>query len=115
MQSVVFTGRLAADPFISADGGRAAFRLLENRGERPGGEKIVNGVNCVAWGQGFVSKVIAPGLASGCEATVVGRFEDKTYTTRDGVQRTTKELMVEQLSILDWAEARDGADQRRAA
>lgn len=113
MQNVVFTGRLAADPFISPDGGRAAFRLLENRGENAEGRKIVNGVNCVAWGQGFVSKVIQPGLASGCEATVVGRFEDKTYTTRDGAQRATKELVVESLSILDWAE--DRAGERRAA
>lgn len=106
MQNVVFTGRLAADPLISADGGRAVFRLLENRGQDADGRQRTNGVNCVAWGRGFVSKVGAPGLAKGCEVTAVGRFVDRAYTARDGGQRNAKELVIEELVILDWAEGR---------
>lgn len=112
MQNVTWTGRLSADPFISADGARAAFRLLENRGKDGDGKPIVNGVNCVAFGQRFVGEVIAPGLAKGCEATVVGHFQDRTYTTAEGVKRSTKELVVDACRILDWA---DTGEQRRAA
>jgi hypothetical protein len=36
MQTMVFTGRLAADPQISDDFGKAVFRLLEKRGGRSG-------------------------------------------------------------------------------
>ena len=32
MQTMVFTGRLAADPQISTDFAKAVFRLLEKRG-----------------------------------------------------------------------------------
>lgn len=112
MQNVTWTGRLAADPYISADGNRAAFRLLENRGRDAEGRPIVNGVNCVAFGAGFVDNVVAPGLAKGCEAVVIGHFQDRTYTGSDGVQRATKELVVDECTILDWAADRE---QRRAA
>lgn len=110
MQTMVFTGRLAADPQISEDFAKAVFRLLEKRGvDRAGKDRLV-GVNCVSWSKGLNEKVIARGLAQGCEAVVVGAFIDTAYATRDGVERTAKELVVNRLTVLDWAENREAGD-----
>jgi single-stranded DNA-binding protein len=117
MQTMVFTGRLAADPQISDDFGKAVFRLLEKRGVDSAGKDRLVGVNCVSWSKGLNEKVIARGLAQGCEAVVTGAFVDTTYTARDGAERTAKELVVNRLTVLDWAEGRDaaGAADRAAA
>ncbi|WP_374598860.1 single-stranded DNA-binding protein [Brevundimonas sp.] len=109
MQTMVFTGRLAAAPQISDDFGKAIFRLIEKRGVDAGGKDRLVGVNCVSWSKGLNEKVIARGLAQGCEAVVTGAFIDTAYETRDGQARTAKELVVNRLTVLDWAEARDAA------
>ncbi|MNU29725.1 single-stranded DNA-binding protein [compost metagenome] len=103
MQSVVFTGRLAADPQISPDFAKAVFRLLEKRGVDAGGKDRIVGVNCVSWSRGLNEKLIARALARGCEAVVVGAFVDTAYTARDGSERAAKELVVNRLTVLDWA------------
>lgn len=108
MQTMVFTGRLADDPRISDDFGKAIFRLIEKRGVDAGGKDRLVGVNCVSWSKGLNEKVIARGLARGCETVVTGAFIDTTYETRDGQARTAKELVVNRLTVLDWAEGRDG-------
>ena len=120
MQSMVFTGRLAADPQIGDDFGKAIFRLIEKRGVDAGGKDRLVGVNCVSWSKGLNEKVIARCLAQGCEAVVTGAFIDTAYETKDGQARTAKELVVNRLTVLDWAEARetgpdDGADAPAAA
>jgi len=109
MQTMVFTGRLAADPQISDDFGKAVFRLIEKRGTDAGGKDRLVGVNCVSWSKGLNEKVIAPGLAQGCEAVVTGAFIDTAYETKDGQARTAKELVVNRLTVLDWADARESA------
>ncbi|ANF54034.1 hypothetical protein NI454_08255 [Brevundimonas diminuta] len=106
MQTMVFTGRLAADPQISPDFAKAVFRLLEKRGVDAGGKDRIVGVNCVSWARGLNEKVIARALARGCEALVVGVFVDTAYTARDGTERAAKELVVNRLTVLDWAENR---------
>ena len=110
MQNVMFTGRLAADPQITDDFGKAVFRLLESRGVDNAGKDRLVGVNCVSWSKGLNEKVIARGLAQGCEAVVIGAFIDTAYATRDGQERTAKELVVNRLTVLDWAEERDIQD-----
>lgn len=111
MQTIVFTGRLAADPTLTDDFGKAVFRLLENRGKDGEGNPRVVGVNCVSWMKGLNEKVVARGLARGCEAMVSGVFVDTRHTTREGRERMAKELVVRQLAVLDWADA----DQTPAA
>lgn len=104
MQTMIFTGRLAANPQISPDFGKAVFRLIEKRGVDLGGKDRLVGVNCISWGKGLNEKVIARGLAKGCEAVVVGAFVDTTYTAADGTERAAKELVVDRLTVLDWVE-----------
>ena len=106
MQTMVFTGRLAADPQISPGFAKAVFRLLEKRGVDAGGKDRIVGVNCVSWTKGLNEKVIARALAKGCEALVVGAFVDTASTARDGTERAAKELVVNRLTVLDWAEDR---------
>ena len=119
MQSMMFTGRLASDPQISEDFGKAVFRLLEKRGVDGAGNDRLVGVNCVSWSKGLNERVIARGLAQGCEAVVIGAFIDTTYTARDGTARAAKELVINRLTVLDWAETREAdpssADGERAA
>ena len=115
MQQVMLTGRLAADPELSRFGdnkSKAVFRLLQNRGQDSQGKDRVVGVNCVSWSHGLNEKVIAGGLAKGCEALVIGYFVDNSWQGSDGKTHYGKELVVERLRVLDWA-AR--ADQRLAA
>lgn len=104
MQTMVFAGRLAAGPQVSPDFAKAVFRLLEKRGVDPAGKNRIVGVNCVSWSKGLNQKVIARGLAKGCEALVVGAFIDTAYTARDGSERAAKELVVRGLTVLDWAQ-----------
>jgi single-stranded DNA-binding protein len=115
MQNVVFVGRLAADPQVTEDFAKAVFRLLENRGRDAAGEERVVGINCVSWLKGLNERVIAPGLASGCEVVAVGAFVDTQYEARDGGTRAAKELVVRALTVLDWASDRDTAARRQAA
>ena len=121
MQTMVFTGRLAADPQISENFAKAVFRLLEKRGVDNAGKDRIVGVNCVSWSKGLNEKVIARGLAKGCEVVVIGAFIDTAYATRDGQERTAKELVINRLTVLDWAEDReidadhdDGSDRLAA-
>lgn len=117
MQSMMFTGRLAADPQISSDFGKAVFRLIEQRGADSAGNPRLVGVNCVSWSSALNEKVIARGLAKGCEAIVIGAFIDTAYTAQDGTERAAKELVVNRLTVLDWAEDRpdEAADDRVTA
>ena len=107
MQIMTFTGRLAADPQMSEGSAKAVFRLIEKRGVDAAGKDRLVGVNCVSWSRGLNEKVIAPGLEKGCEVIVVGAFVDTTYTARDGTERAAKELVINRLTVLDWAEGRD--------
>ncbi|HEX8570759.1 MAG TPA: hypothetical protein VF699_12685 [Caulobacteraceae bacterium] len=109
MQNIVFTGRLAADPQVSGDFSKALFRLLENRGVDAEGKDRTVGVNCVCWSRGLNERVIGPGIVTGCEVVVVGRFVDNSYTAQDGSQRVAKELVVDRLTVLDWASQREPA------
>lgn len=115
MQNVVFTGRLAADPLVAEDFGKAVFRLLENRGRDQEGKDRVVGVNCVSWFPGLNEKVVAPGLGKGCEVVVVGVFVDNLYEAREGGMRAAKELVVERLTVLDWAAGRAAGASAEAA
>ncbi|MFA4952481.1 hypothetical protein [Brevundimonas sp.] len=104
MQTMVFTGRLAAAPQISADFDKAVFRLLEKRGTDLGGKDRLVGVNCISWAKGLNEKVIARGMAQGGEVVVTGAFVDNGYTAADGTERMAKELVVDRLTVLDWVE-----------
>lgn len=117
MQNVVFVGRLAADPQVTEDFAKAVFRLLENRGRDAAGEPRVVGINCVSWAKGLNERVIADGIASGCEVVAVGAFVDNHYEAREGGQRAAKELVIRSLTVLDWAAERtsDTAADRRVA
>jgi single-stranded DNA-binding protein len=106
MQNVMFVGRLAADPQVTEDFAKAVFRLLENRGRDAQGKDRIVGVNCVSWAKGLNERVIAPGLASGCEVVAVGAFVDNRYEAQDGSQRSAQELVIRTLTVLDWASDR---------
>lgn len=103
MQNIVFVGRLAADPQVTEDYAKAVFRLLENRGRDASGEPRVVGVNCVSWAKGLNERVIAEGLAAGCEVVAIGAFVDNRYEAREGGDRAAKELVIRSLTVLDWA------------
>ena len=51
---------------------------------------------------------------------MIGAFIDTAYAARDGQERTAKELVVNRLTVLDWAEGREAgasapADRAHAA
>ena len=99
---------------MTEDYAKAVFRLLENRGRDAAGEPRVVGVNCVSWAKGLNERVIAEGLAAGCEVVAVGAFVDNRYEAHDGAERAAKELVIRSLTVLDWAADRGAADRRAA-
>ena len=101
MQTMVFTGRLAAAPQISDDFGKAVFRLLEQRGTDNAGKARLVGVNCVSWGSSLNRKIL-PRVPRGSEVMVTGAFSDTKYIAHDGSPREAKELVVSRLTVLDW-------------
>ena len=41
---------------------------------------------------------------------VIGAFIDTAYAAKNGTERTAKELVINRLTVLDWAEERDIQD-----
>lgn len=96
-----FTGNLAADPeYKVSDAGvpRATFRIgitKRLRNDRGGWEDgPTTWIRCVAWGR--LADNIAATLRKGTRATVCGDLRQRSYTDKDGVDRTTYELNVTQ-------------------
>ena len=98
LNHIVIMGRLTRDPEVRYTQSQlpvASFTVAVDRdfGGRDGGEKQTDFINCVAWRQTaeFVSKY----FHKGSMAVVSGRLQIRQYQDRDGNNRTTAEVVAE--------------------
>lgn len=86
--------------------GVASFGLAVSRRYQVNGEwqEQTSFFNVSAWGD--VGENAAASLSKGTRAVVVGRLEQREYTTREGEKRTAVEIVADEVSpSLKWATA----------
>jgi single-strand DNA-binding protein len=101
--SVSFTGNLTDDPevrYTQAGIARATFRVAVS-GQR---EQEVSFFTVIVWRD--QAEHAAQSLSKGSRVVVVGRLQQRTWTTEDGSARSTVEVVAEELGpSLRWATA----------
>ena len=101
--SVSFAGNLTDDPevrYTQAGIARATFRVAVS-GRR---EQEVSFFTVVAWRD--QAEHAAQSLSKGSRVVVVGRLQQRSWTTEDGSARSTVEVMADELGpSLRWATA----------
>ncbi|MBN2058420.1 MAG: single-stranded DNA-binding protein [Candidatus Saganbacteria bacterium] len=96
----ILAGRLVADPEIRYTQKETAvthFRLAINWQNKNG--KGVDFINCVAWGS--LAKICGEYLKKGRLVAVEGRLQVKSYQDKKGQNRTTTEVVVDNMQMLD--------------
>lgn len=94
----ILAGRLVADPEVRYTQNEVAvthFRLAINRY----GSENADFINCVAWGG--LAKVCGEYLKKGRLVAVEGRLQIRSYKNKQGQKRSSTEVVVDNLQILD--------------
>ncbi len=94
----ILAGRLVADPEVRYTQNEVAvthFRLAINRY----GSENADFINCVAWGG--LAKVCGEYLKKGRLVAVEGRLQIRSYKTKNGQKKTSTEVVVENMQMLD--------------
>ena len=100
LNHITIMGRLTRDPelrYTQSQTPVASFTLAVDRdfGNRDGGEKQTDFIDCVAWRQTaeFVNKY----FTKGSMAVVSGRLQIRDWTDRDGGKRRSAEVVVDNI------------------
>lgn len=100
LNRAILCGRLTADPVIRYTQNEKAvthFRLAVNQYGRNGNN--VEFINCVAWNG--LAKVCGEYLKKGKLVAVEGRLQIRSYKDKKGQAKTTPEVIVDNLQMLD--------------
>ena len=104
LNHITLMGRLTRDPelrYTQSQTPVASFTLAVDRdfGNRDGGEKQTDFIDCVAWRQTaeFVSKYFTKGRM----AVVSGRLQIRDWTDREGGKRRSAEVVVDNVYFGD--------------
>ena len=103
LNSVQIMGRLTAFPelrYTPANVAITSFTLASDTGRKtPGGEKITNFIDCVAWRQRaeFACKYLTKGRL----VVVEGELTTRNYEDKDGNRRKATEITVSQIHFAD--------------
>lgn len=97
MNNCTFSGRLAADPEIKTVGSDdvLSFRIPVDDGF--GEKRTTTWVACNLWGAR--AQKLAPLLAKGSFVVVSGSFSTREWTDKEGKNRTSVELRVQELTL----------------
>ena len=100
LNHIIIMGRLTRDPELRRTGSGlavASFSVAVDRDypNKDTGEKETDFINCVAWRQKgeFVSKY----FSKGSMIVVSGRLQIRNWTDKDGNNRTTAEIVAEEV------------------
>jgi single-strand DNA-binding protein len=94
----ILAGRLVADPEVRYTSNELAvthFRLAINRS----GSDNADFINCVAFGG--LAKICGEYLKKGKMVAVEGRLQIKSYSNKKGEKRTSTEVVVDNMQMLD--------------
>ncbi len=96
----ILAGRLTADPetrYTDKEVAVTSFSLAINWKNKNGNG--VDFINCVAWGN--LAKICGEYLKKGRMVAVEGRLQIKSYKDKKGQNRTSTEVVVENMQMLD--------------
>jgi single-strand DNA-binding protein len=114
MNKIMLIGNLGRDPEMSyTDGGTAItrFSLAVNRTSRnPSGERQVETewFNIVAWRQ--LAETCSTYLKKGQKVFIEGRLQTRRYNDRNGVERTSVEVVASDMEMLTPKNQQPGSD-----
>ena len=97
MNQVILSGRLTRDPEVRYSQGSnicfAKYTLAVNRTYRKEGEPTADFINCIVFGKPaeFAEKYFRQGM----KIEIVGRWQTKSYTNKDGNKVYTNDCIVE--------------------
>ncbi len=105
-------GRLTRDPEIRyTQGGQmvASFSVAVNRSYTSNGQKVeqVSYFNCVAWAK--LAEIISEYIFKGHRIALQGYLQRRAWDDKDGNKRSTVELVVQNMQMLQPKSAANGA------
>lgn len=97
MNSCTFVGRIGRDPELKTIGDSQAlvFSLASDTGF--GDNKKTIWLDCSVWGKRATA--LQPHLAKGTQMTAVGSISERSYTTKDGAEKTSLQMRVAELNF----------------
>jgi len=99
----ILAGRLVADPeirYTSSEKAVASFRLAINRGSKKNGTETTDFINCVAFNN--LAKICGEYLKKGKLVAVEGRLQIRSYEAKDGQKKSSTEVVVDDMQMLDY-------------
>ncbi len=99
---IMLVGRLTRDPELrtTPDGlSVVRFTLAVDRPGRPGGERLTDFFDIVAFGQ--LGETVANYTEKGRLVLVEGRLQTRSYTDREGNQRKAFEIIAQEVRFLE--------------
>jgi single-strand DNA-binding protein len=115
LNKIMLIGNLGRDPELNVtqDGTPVTkFSLAVSR-KTSTGEKETEWFNIVAWRQ--LAEVCERYLHKGSKVYIEGRLTQRKYTDREGVQRTSIEVIANDMQMLDPKPASSGSESYAAA
>ena len=117
LNKAILMGRLTRDPEMrTTQSGTAVCTFtiaIDRRFKSQNGERQADFINCVAWRQQaeFVSKWFTKGRM----IIVVGSIQTRSYTDRDGNNRTAVEVVADEVSFGESKRDENGGSQGGSA
>jgi len=103
MNHVVLIGRLVADPetrYTQSGIAVCNFRLaIDRKFKNAAGEKEADFINCVAWRK--AAELIGQYMSKGRRLGVQGSLQSRNYQDKEGNNRTSYEVVVDEFEFLD--------------
>jgi len=95
--SISFLGRVANDPELKEVGQNTILELSVADNVGFGDRQVTNWFRCTLWGKRATS--LQPHISKGKQVFVTGQLTLRKYTDREGVERMSPEIRVDQLEF----------------
>jgi single-strand DNA-binding protein len=113
INKVILMGRLTADPEMrQTQSGISVARFsiaVDRRFQRQGEQKQTDFINCVAWRQ--QAEFVCRYFSKGKMIAIVGSLQQNNWKDKDGNNRTTYEVITEEISFADSKKDDSGSNK----
>lgn len=115
LNHIVIMGRLAKDPELrrtQTGTPVASFRLAVERDfkDKTSGERITDWIDVTAWS--YTAEFVSRYFTKGRMAVVSGRLQTRDWTDKNGIKRTSAEIVADSVY---WGDSRREGDSQSAA
>lgn len=115
LNHIVIMGRLARDPELrrtQTGTPVASFRLAVDRDfkDKASGERITDWIDVTAWS--YTAEFVSKYFTKGRMAVVSGRLQMRDWTDKNGIKRTSAEIVADSVY---WGDSRRDGDGQSAA